>query len=721
MTSSIVWKAKGNHFLKMKTTKRTLIKGTYIYYFYFYATNKKHFIVNTSISVKSADNIRILSAAMVEKAVSGHPGGAMGGADFIQILYSEFLKFDPTDPSWPFRDRFFLDPGHMSAMLYSQLTLCGLMSLEDIKAFRQWKSITPGHPEVDVLRGIENTSGPLGLGHAFGVGAAIAERFLVERFGDWMSHYSYLYISDGGIQEEISQGVGRIAGFLGLGNVIMFYDANDVQLSTTVGEVTSEDTAKKYESWHWHVVTIDGNDEHAIRSAIKECQAVTDKPSLIIGRTVMGKGAVKEDGSSHEGQVETHGKPLGKSKASFSKTIENLGGDAANPFVIFDEVQAYYKNVLADKAASAAKEKATYQIWRDNNASKAEVLDQYLSGELPALDFSKITLGTNEATRNASSKALGFLAENVGNMIVSSADLSNSDMTEGFLKKTTAFTKGNFSGAFLQAGVSELTMAALCTGMALHGGVIPVCATFFAFSDYMKPVLRVAALMEKPVKFIWTHDAFRVGEDGPTHQPIEQEAQLRLLEKLKNHSGLPSFVAIRPADSAETVVAWEHILHINNRPSGLILSRQNIVDIPSESRLEDAAQLTKGAYLVHNTSDQPDIILIANGSEVATLVEATPILESEYKLKVNIVSVPSEGIFRTQSKDYQDTILTPGVPVFGLTAGLPVTLESLVKDNGAVFGMTHFGYSAPYTVLDEKFGYTSKNVVSQVLQLLNIQ
>lgn len=673
-----------------------------------------------SISLKSADNIRILSAAMVEKAASGHPGGAMGGADFIQILYSEFLSFDPDDTSWPFRDRFFLDPGHMSAMLYSQLTLCGWMSIDDIKNFRQWKSVTPGHPEVDLKRGIENTSGPLGLGHAFGVGAAIAERFLVERFGEWMSHYAYLYISDGGIQEEISQGVGRIAGFLGLGNVIMFYDANDVQLSTTVGEVTSEDTAKKYESWHWHVITIDGNDENEIRKAILAAQEVKDKPSLIIGRTVMGKGAVKDDGSSHEGQVETHGKPLGKSKASYAKTIENLGGNAEDPFTIFPDVAEYYHGVLNDKRKAAADKKAIYHQWKRANPDQSAILDQYLAGELPSLDFTKIALGTNDATRNASSKVLGYLAENVGNIIVSSADLSNSDMTEGFLKKSKAFRKGDFSGGFLQAGVSELTMAALSTGMALHGGVIPFCATFFAFSDYMKPVLRVAALMEKPVKFIWTHDAFRVGEDGPTHQPIEQEAQLRLLEKLHNHSGQPSFVALRPGDSAETVVAYEYILNTHDKPTGLILSRQNINDIApiNGDRLSEAKSLTKGAYTVYHGSDTPDIILIANGSEVATLMDARPILESAHSLKVNIVSVPSEGLFRQQSKEYQLATLPNGVPVFGLTAGLPVTLESLVKDNGKVFGMTHFGYSAPYTVLDEKFGYTADNVVKQVLSLL---
>ena len=677
--------------------------------------------MSRSIATACADNIRILAAAMVEKASSGHPGGPMGGADFINILYSEYLNFDPDDMSWFFRDRFFLDPGHMSAMLYSQLLLCGSISMDDIKNFRQWKSCTPGHPEVDIHRGIENTSGPLGLGHSFGAGAAIAERFLAHRFGDWMSHYTYVYISDGGVQEEISQGVGRIAGFLGLGKLIMFYDANEVQLSTMVGEVTSENTGKKYSSWNWHVITIDGNDEHQIRHAIEEAQSETDRPSLIIGQTIMGKGAIKEDGSSHEGEVETHGKPLGKSKASFSKTIEHLEGNPDQPFEIFPEVAEHYQHVLAKKREYVGARKTEYGAWREANPDLAEKLDLFISGKIPILDWNDIELGENEATRNASARVLGFLADHVENMIVSSADLSNSDKTEGFLKKSKAFSKGDFSGGFLQAGVSELTMAGLCTGMALHGGIIPVCGTFFAFSDYMKPVLRIAALMEQPVKFLWTHDAFRVGEDGPTHQPIEQEAQLRLLEQVHNHSGKPSFVALRPADSAETVAAWKMTLETLDRPTGLILSRQNIKDVPTMpglSRLLHAMNAYKGAYLIREGTNQPDVVLVANGSEVSTLVDGADLLEKE-GLKVRIVSIPSEGIFRDQSSDYQNSILPKNVPTFGLTAGLPITLKNVVGSNGAVYGMTHFGYSAPYKVLDEQFGFTAENVVRQVERLLS--
>lgn len=677
--------------------------------------------MSKSIAERAANNIRILAAGMVEKAASGHPGGAMGGADFIQILYSEFLHFNPDDGSWPFRDRFFLDPGHMSAMLYAQLTLCGFMQLEDLGQFRQWKSKTPGHPELDVIHGIENTSGPLGLGHAFGAGAAIAERFLTSRFGEWMGHYTYIYISDGGIQEEISQGVGRIAGHLGLGKIIMFYDANEVQLSTKVDEVTAEDTQKKYESWNWHVITINGNDENQIRQALKSCQQVTDRPSLIIGETIMGKGAVMEDGSSYEGQVETHGKPLGKSKASFEKTIQNLGGNPENPLVIFEDVAQHYEEVIVKKRQYVAEKNSEYNTWKRANPHLSATLESYWKGDLPALNFKSLALAANDATRNASSRVLAYLADNVGNMIVASADLCNSDMTESFLKKTGAFKKGDFSGAFLQAGVSELTMGALCTGMALHGGVIPVCATFFAFSDYMKPVLRMAALMEQPVKFIWTHDAFRVGEDGPTHQPVEQEAQLRLLEKMKNHSGQSSFLALRPADSTETVSAWELILATNNKPSGLILSRQNIKDVPAfdSDRSTESDQLKNGAYKVYESSQVPDVILVANGSEVATLLDAVPALEQDHALNVRIVSAPSEGLFFDQPDNYRHDLFPKNIPVFGLTAGLPVTLQGFIHGKGHVFGMTGFGYSAPYTVLDQKFGYTAENVVQEVIRLVS--
>ena len=667
---------------------------------------------------KAADNVRILSAAMVEKAKSGHPGGAMGGADFVSVLYSEFLNYDPSDMTWINRDRFFLDPGHMSPMLYSILALTGNYNIDDLKNFRQWESITPGHPEVDAARGVENTSGPLGQGHVMAVGAAIAERFLCERFGEWMSHKTYTFISDGGVQEEISQGAGRIAGYLGLSNLIMFYDSNDIQLSTETKDVTAEDTAKKYEAWGWKVITIEGNNVAEIRSALQTANAETEKPTLIIGKTIMGKGAVTASGESYERKCATHGMPLGEAGASFEKTIENLGGDPENPFVIFDDVQEYFNNRKEELIKAAAKKKAAQAEWAKANPELAAKLGKFFSKETPSFDFTKIEQKAGSATRAASSTVLAAFAEEVENMIVSSADLSNSDKTDGFLKKTKAFTKGDFSGAFLQAGVCELTMACLMNGMALHGGIIPVCGTFFVFSDYMKPAVRMAALMQLPVKYVWTHDAFRVGEDGPTHQPVEQEAQIRLMEKLKNHHGQNSMLVLRPADAEETTVSWKLALENTSTPSALILSRQNIKNLPSKgSRYEEALQAEKGAYIVSDCDGTPDVILLASGSEVNTLVSGAELLEKE-GVKCRIVSVPSEGLFRSQSKEYQQSVLPCGVKKFGMTAGLPVTLEGLVGADGTVFGLESFGFSAPYTVLDEKLGFTGQNVYNQVKELL---
>ena len=677
--------------------------------------------MSKDITVKAADNIRILAASMVEKAKSGHPGGAMGGADFINVLYSEFLNFDPQDKKWHARDRFFLDPGHMSPMLYAQLALIGSYSMDEVSNFRQWGSPTPGHPEVDFVRGVENTSGPLGQGHTMGVGAAIAERFLVARFGEWMAHKTYSYISDGGVQEEISQGAGRIAGFLGLNNLIMFYDSNDIQLSTETKAVTIEDTAKKYEAWGWSVISINGNDAAQIREALKKANAEKNKPTLIIGKTIMGKGAKKEDGSSFEARCETHGMPLGEGGASFEKSIEGLGGDPKNPFVIFPEVKTHYDEVLKNKAKAAQAKKDEEKKWAASNPDLAKKLQSFLSGNAPQINWEEIAQKEGIATRAASAAVLGVLAQKVENMIVASADLANSDKTDGFLKYTKQFTKGDFSGAFLQAGVAELTMAVLCNGMALHGGVIPACATFFVFSDYMKPALRLSALMELPVKYIWTHDAFRVGEDGPTHQPVEHEAQLRLMEKLKNHKHKNSTLVLRPADAVETTVAWKMAMENTHTPTALILSRQNIKDLPAKAgstRYKDALNAEKGGYVVVDCQGTPDIVLVASGSEVATLVAGAELLVKDKGLKVRVVSVPSEGLFRSQGADYQTSVLPVGVPRFGLTAGLPVTLSGLVGENGKVWGLESFGFSAPAKVLDEKLGYTPENVVKQVSELL---
>ncbi|MCU0457709.1 MAG: transketolase [Bacteroidales bacterium] len=672
-----------------------------------------------NVNERAADNIRILSMAMVEKANSGHPGGAMGGADFIHILYSEFLRFDPADPQWINRDRFFLDPGHMSPMLYSVLTLTGLFTVDDIMQFRQWGSVTPGHPELDVKRGVENTSGPLGQGHTMAVGAAIAERFLAARFGRLFEHRIYAYISDGGIQEEISQGAGRLAGHLGLSNLIMFYDSNDIQLSTETSAVTSEDTAAKYRAWGWRVMEIDGHSHDQIRGALRLASDENVKPVLIIGKTVMGKGLIDEAGNRFEGKTSTHGQPVTHAGASFKKSVANLGGDPENPFAIFSDVKKLYEETVSAKKEAAEAWKEKKKIWADENPGAARLLESFWSGAIPEIDFSAITQKENDATRNASAVLLSHFAEKIPNMIVASADLANSDKTDGFLRKSKPLSKGDFSGAFLHAGVSELTMAAVMNGMALHGGVIPVCGTFFVFSDYMKPAVRLAALMGLPVKYVWTHDAFRVGEDGPTHQPVEQEAQIRLMEHLKNHHGGNSMLVLRPADAIETNIAWKLALENKSTPTALILSRQNIKTLPATgtTRAAAAALAAKGAYTVAESDGKPDVIMVASGSEVATLVEAASLLSAD-GVKTRIVSAPSEGLFRLQEEKYRNSVITPGIPVFCLTAGLPVTMLGFAGADGKVWGLESFGFSAAYGVLDQKLGFTGENVAKEVRKFL---
>lgn len=665
------------------------------------------------LMTRAADNIRTLAVSMVEKANSGHPGGAMGGADFINVLFSEYLIYDPDDATWAGRDRFYLDPGHMSPMLYATLTLQGKFSIDDLKNFRQWGSPTTGHPERDVTRGIENTSGPLGQGHTFAAGAAVAEKFLETKLGSvMMQHKIYAYISDGGIQEEISQGTGRLAGALGLNNLIMFYDSNDIQLSTECNAVTAENTAMKYESWGWNVITIDGNDVAEIRQALDKALQEKERPTLIIGNTIMGKGALQADGSSYERNVKTHGAPLGGD--AYKNTIENLGGDIHHPFAIAEDVQALYDNRAEELRKIVAQRHAAEDQWKAQHPEKATQMKEWFSGNAPKVDWSSLTQKAGAATRNASSACLSLLAEQVPNMVCSSADLSNSDKTDGFLKKTQSMVKGDFGGAFFQAGVSELTMACMCIGMYLHGGVIPACGTFFVFSDYMKPAIRMAALMEVPIKFIWSHDAFRVGEDGPTHEPVEQEAQIRLMEKLKNHSGKDAVRVFRPADVEETTVCWQMAMENMDTPTALIFSRQNIENLPEGTPYQEAR---KGAYIVAGSDEKFDVILLASGSEVSTLVAGAQLLRKE-GVKVRIVSVPSEGLFRRQSCEYQNEILPKNAKIFGLTAGLPVTLEGLVGANGKVFGLESFGYSAPYKVLDEKLGFTAENVYKQVKDFL---
>ncbi len=665
---------------------------------------------------RAADDIRILAASMVEKARSGHPGGAMGGADFINVLYAEHLLYDPDCPEWEGRDRFFLDPGHMAPMLYAQLTLTGKFTMEEIQQLRQWGSPTPGHPERCVERGIENSSGPLGQGHAYAVGAAIAAKFLATRTGNptFARETVYAYISDGGIQEEVSLGAARIAGTLGLDNLVMFYDANDIQLSTETRVVTNEDVAARYRALGWEVKEINGNDVVEIRAALAWAKAIKGSPALIIGHCIMGKGARQADGSSYEGSCKTHGAPLGGD--AYRQTVLNLGGNPDAPFAIHPEVEALYASRKEDLRKLAAERHQEEKAWAEANPEAARQQADWFAGRLPKLDWN-IEQKAGDATRNASSRCLAMLANSVPNMVCSSADLSNSDKTDGFLKQTRAMQRGDFGGAFLQAGVSELTMACLAMGMALHGGVIAACATFFVFSDYMKPAIRMAALMQLPVKFIFSHDAFRVGEDGPTHEPVEQEAQLRLMERLHNHAGKPSMLVLRPADAESTTRCWQLAMENNQTPSALILSRQNIENLPDGTPSDDERL---GAYIVAESDAEPQVVLLGSGSEVSTLCAGARLLRAD-GLRIRVVSVSSEGLFRQRPVEYQQEIVPQGSLIFGLTAGLPITLQSFLvgaAPASRIWGLESFGFSAPYKVLDEKLGFTAENVYEQVRQML---
>lgn len=672
--------------------------------------------MNIDLMNNAADNIRVLVAEMVENAKSGHPGGAMGGADFANLLFSKYIVYDPSDPTWIARDRFFLDPGHMSPMLYAVLALTGRFTVEELQQFRQWGSVTTGHPELDPKRGIENSSGPLGQGHVMAVGSAIAERFLAARFGDVVAHKTYAFISDGGIQEEVSQGAGRIAGYLGLSNLIMFYDSNDVQLSTRVEDVTSEDTAAKYRAWGWNVLEVDGTDVVAMSGALDIAICEKERPTLIIGHTIMARGAVAVDGRSAEGWVSTHGQPLSKAGVDMAATIRNLGGNPENPWEIREEVAKLYEERKKALEAICAKRHEEEKIWASQNPEAAATLKSWENGELPDLNWDEITIKSGSATRAASAAVLGYLADHIGNMIVSSADLANSDKTDGFLKKTKALMRADFAGAFLQAGVAELTMACIINGIILHGAMHGACATFFVFSDYMKPAIRMAALMELPALYIFSHDAFRVGEDGPTHQPVEQEAQIRLLEQMKNLSGKRAALVLRPADAEETVECYRLAMSNSDSPSVMILSRQDIPEIPIFDRRDQAKNAAKGAYLVIN-APQPDVTLVANGSEVSLLCEVAGLLAKE-GIKCNVVSAPSIGLFMDQPVEYRDSVIIPDVPVFGLTAGLPSTLWPLTLGRGEVYGLERFGASAPFKVLDEQFGFTSQNISKKIKDFL---
>jgi transketolase len=664
------------------------------------------FVLHNAIINRAADNARILSAAMVQKAKSGHPGGAMGATEFFSVLFKEFLKFNPKDPNWRARDRFFMDPGHMSAVFYSALCFIKKLTIEDLKDFRQLGSHTPGHPDLDVQLGVENTSGPLGLGHAIALGSAIAERILVNRFGKLFEHKTICLLSDGTVQEEVAYGVGRMAGHLKLSNLIFYFDSNGIQLSSPTDEVMSHSVAAQYESWGWRVYSVDGHSAVELRKAFADAYSETEKPVIIIGTTTMGKGIKDAQNNAFENQVSTHGQPIDAAGASTAQTIASLGGNHEDPFVIWPDVEEAFNLRLEELQKESDSWQNRFETWKQTYPALAQELENWQNNKAPVLDLSVVPQKQGVATRVNSGAILAWLAENQKNMVCSSADLSNSDNTQAFLNKTGILKPGDFSGAFLQAGVAELTMGAAACGIVLHGEFTAACATFFVFSDYMKPILRLASLMALPVKFLFTHDSFRVGEDGPTHEPVEQEAQLRLLENLTLPNGKPAMLVLRPADANETTLAWEIAMANGDSPTSLILSRQIMPPLENPYSKANAA-----GYIVQN-AESPNLTFAANGSDVFLCCQAAEILRKE-GISVRVVSVMSPRLFMDLPQKEREAIIPRWSPAFAVSSGLPSVFEPVVGPLGRSWGLVEFGKSAPAAVLEKEFGYTPEAVAEK--------
>ena len=670
------------------------------------------------------NTIRMLSVDAVEKAKSGHPGAPMGLAAAAYILWTRILKHNPKNPDWPDRDRFVLSAGHASMLLYSMLHLTGYaVSLEQIKHFRQWESITPGHPERELTPGVEVTTGPLGQGFGNGVGMGIAEAFLAARYNkpglDIFDHYTYAIVSDGDLMEGVAAEAASIAGQLKLGKLIYLYDDNRVSLAATTDLTFSDDTAKRFDAYGWHTQTVaDGNDLAAIERAIKAAQQERGRPSLIILRTHIGYGSPGKHDS-----FEAHGSPLGAEEVKATK--RNLGWPQEPAFFIPDEALAHFREAIGrgEKAEAVWREK--FSKYKQQFPEPASEIETALARKLPAgwdegvPEFPADPKGV--ATRAAASKVLNAIAAKVPTLIGGSADLNPSTYTvlkdmgdfeppsRDFSKSQGASGGGfGYFGRNIHYGVREHGMGAASNGMAAHGGVIPFASTFLMFADYMRPSIRLAALMELGVIYVFTHDSIGVGEDGPTHQPVEHYAALR---------AIPRLVVIRPGDANETAVAWKIAVESRDRPVALVLSRQNV---PTLDRKEFASAdgVRKGAYVLADApGGRPDMILIATGSELSLAVGARAKL-AEKNIQARVVSMPSWELFDAQPKDYRDAVLPPAVKRrLAVEAGVPQGWHRYVGDAGDVIGIERFGASAPGNVVMEKLGFTVEHVVERALAL----
>ena len=630
------------------------------------------------------------------KANSGHPGGAMSSADMVYILFKYFLRFDPENPRWINRDRFVLSAGHESMLLYSMLHLQGFLPGEELQKFRQLGSLTPGHPEYGLTPGVDATTGPLGQGMAMAVGMALAETVLSAQLGNKvMDHYTYALVGDGDLQEPVALGAAANAGHFGLGKLILFYDKNGAQISGPVSRADSTDIATVFDGFGWHVLQIDGHNHQQITDALLEAQAETAKPTLIIGKTIMAKGAATVEGDFH-----THGSPL--SAEEIAATKKKNGLPAEKFFYVPEEVKQFFQANFPDlrKQKEAWEKRVTEKSKKDPRFAERvkEVLENRLifNNEVPAFGAEDTM-----ATRAAFGKTLALLAKNNSSIIGGSADLEPSNNTKDFADAVGEYTRHHHLGRNLSFAVREFPMAAILNGMALHGGFKPFGATFFVFSDYAKPAVRLTALQKLPVLYVFTHDSFYVGEDGPTHEPVEQFATFR---------SMPGIVVLRPADARETSFAMQLALEITDKPVVLALTRQGlpILDFP-QNNLEN---YRKGAWIVQETgTGTPDIVLIATGSEVHL---ALKVAEKLPRFKVRVVNMTSMELFDAQPQEFKDKILPPAARYrVSIEAASTFGWAKYVAD-GWSYGLNRFGESAPAKVLEKEFGFTPENIARLV-------
>jgi transketolase len=656
------------------------------------------------------NTIRFLAVDTVQKAKSGHPGAPMGQAPMAYALWDRFLSHNPADPSWPNRDRFVLSPGHASALLYSLLHLTGYdLPLDELKQFRQWGSKTPGHPEYGVTPGVEATTGPLGQGFGNAVGMALAERWLASRFNkpghEIIDHHTYAIVSDGDLQEGITSEAASMAGTMGLGKLVMLYDDNEISIEGNTDITFRENVALRFQSYGWHVINdIEGNDIEAVATAISEAKAETGKPSLIVCHTVIGYGSPNK-----AGKASAHGDPLGDEEVGLTK--ENLKWEASEAFTIPAEAGTHLGLATERGKAKQAEWNAAFSEFREAFPEEAQQLDGALNGHLPA-GWEDGLKGMFEkadpiATRSASGQVMNVISKGVPAFIGGSADLAPSTRTN--LDERGDIGSGDFSGHNLHFGVREHAMGAVANGLALHGGAIPYTATFLVFSDYMRPAIRLGALMGKQVIYVFTHDSIGVGEDGPTHQPIEHLMSLR---------EIPGLVVSRPADATETVEVWRAALNRQDGPTVMAFTRQNL-PVLDRSVLQPASGVLKGGYTLWESGDSPQVILIATGSEVHIALEAGQTLEGE-GIASRVVSMPSCEIFDDQPKEYRDQVLPPSVRArVSVEAGTTKGWERYVGLDGASVGMNGYGASAPASVLYEKFGITAEKVAGKARRLVN--